>query len=309
MCRDGADRAGSRSEPEPKSDWGSASLILVATPIGNLGDITVRAARLLAQADAILCEDTRMTARLLLHLGIQRPMQPLHDHNEAARSAALVDAMRAGTRFALVSDAGTPLVSDPGYRLVRAAIEAGLTVSAAPGANAALVALTLSGLPPHPYLFAGFAPPRAAARREAFAVLLAAEQAGLRATLIWHEAPHRLDGMLADLAAVFGATREAVVARELTKRFEELRRDTAGALAAHYAAHPARGEITVLLGPPAETAQTPAAALDDELRRLLGTHSVKDAAGLAATASGLPRRVVYARALELSRQQADASDR
>ncbi|NVN32457.1 16S rRNA (cytidine(1402)-2'-O)-methyltransferase, partial [Endobacter medicaginis] len=129
MCRDGADRAGSRSEPEPKSDWGSASLILVATPIGNLGDITVRAARLLAQADAILCEDTRMTARLLLHLGIQRPMQPLHDHNEAARSAALVDAMRAGTRFALVSDAGTPLVSDPGYRLVRAAIEAGLTVS------------------------------------------------------------------------------------------------------------------------------------------------------------------------------------
>ena len=288
------------------SGWGSASLILVATPIGNLGDITVRAVEALRQADAILCEDTRMTARLLSHLGLKRPLQALHDHNEAARSAALVGAMQAGTRFALVSDAGTPLLSDPGYRVVRAAIEAGLVVSAAPGANAALVALTLSGLPPHPYLFVGFAPPRPAARREAFAALLAAERAGLRATLIWHEAPHRLDAMLADLAAVFGASREAAVARELTKRFEELRRDAVGALAAHYAEHAARGEITVLLGPPAEeTTQGPAETLDAELRHLLRTHSVKDAAGLAATASGLPRRVVYARALELSKEAAD----
>ncbi len=274
-------------------------LILVATPIGNLADFSPRAVATLRAADLVLCEDTRTTARLLSHYAIAADTAPLHEHNEDARIPGLLERLAGGARIALVSDAGTPLVSDPGYRLVRAAIAAGLPVSGVPGANAALLALTLSGLPPHPFLFLGFPPPRQAARLAAFGRLLAAERAGLTATLIWHEAPHRLVEMLADLGEAFGA-RPAAVARELTKRFEEVRRGTAGDLAAHYAAHPARGEITVLLGPPPDAAPD-ADALDDLLRSALAAHSVKDAAALVAAATGLPRRVVYARALELGR--------
>ena len=206
--------------------------------------------------------------------------------------------MKAGRRIALVSDAGTPLLSDPGYRLVRAAIAEGLPVGAVPGANAAITALTLSGLPPHPFLFAGFPPPRSAARRDAFAVLRAAERAGLSATLIWHEAPHRLADTLADLHAVFG-DRDAAVARELTKRFEEVRRGILPDLAAHYGQDPARGEITVVVGPPTSEVATQD-ELDVRLRAALATHSVKDAATLVAGAIRLPRRTVYARAMELA---------
>ncbi len=271
-------------------------LVLVSTPIGNLGDMTPRGRAALAAADLVLAEDTRHTARLLSGLGIAAKVQALHDHNEDARIPGLLDLLRQGRRIALVSDAGTPLVSDPGYRLVRAAIAAGLPVGAAPGANAALTALVLSGLPPQPFLFLGFPPPRSAARRAAFGRLRAAERAGLAATLIWHEAPHRLVETLADIDAAFGA-RPAAVARELTKRFEEVRRGTAADLAAHFAATAPRGEITLLLGPP--EADDPE-DLDGRLAEALAAHSVKDAAALVAAATGLPRKLVYARALALS---------
>ena len=276
-----------------------AGLVLVSTPIGNLGDMTDRARATLAGADLLLCEDTRTTARLLTALGVAAPrMQPLHEHNEDGRIASVLAALRAGRLVVLVSDAGTPLVSDPGFRLVRAAIAEGLPVGAVPGANAALTALVLSGLPPQPFLFLGFPPPRSAARLAGFGQLRAAERAGLAATLIWHEAPHRLAETLADMAQAFGP-RPAAVARELTKRFEEVRRGTLAELAAHYAANAARGEITVLVGPAEAEAGDPE-DLDARLRAALAGNSLKDAAALVATATGLPRKLVYARALELA---------
>lgn len=274
-------------------------LVLVATPIGNLADLSPRAVAILQAADLVLCEDTRHSARLLAHHGIKARTSPLHDHNEEGRLPGVLDLLRGGRLVALISDAGTPLVSDPGFRLVRAAVAEGLPVTAIPGPNAAVTALVLSGLPPQPFLFLGFPPPREAARRAAFGRLRAAERAGLSATLIWHEAPHRLAETLADLADAFG-DRPAAVARELTKRFEEVRRGSLAELAAHYAAAEARGEITLVVGPAAEEA-TGADDLDAELRRALQAHSLKDAAALVAAATGLPRRVVYARALELGR--------
>jgi 16S rRNA (cytidine1402-2'-O)-methyltransferase len=271
-------------------------LVLVSTPIGNLGDVTARARAVLAASDVVLCEDTRHTARLLSALAVAARTEPLHEHNEDSRIGPVLAWLRAGKRVALVSDAGTPLVSDPGYRLVRAAIAEGLPVGAIPGPNAALTALVLSGLPPQPFLFLGFPPPRHAARRAAFGRLRAAERAGLAATLVWHEAPHRLADALADMAEAFGA-RPAAVARELTKRFEEMQRGDLSTLAAHYAAIQARGEITVVVGPPA---QDDVEDLDGRLRTALAGHSVKDAAALVAAATGLPRKVVYARAMELA---------
>lgn len=273
--------------------------MLVSTPIGNLADVTLRAIEALRGAELVLCEDTRTTARLLTHHGISARTAPLHEHNEEARTPEILRLLARGARVALVSDAGTPLVSDPGYRLVRAAIAAGHHIEAMPGANAATTALVLSGLPPHPYLFLGFAPPRSAARRAGFARLRAAERAGLSATLIWYEAPHRLAETLADMAADFG-DRPAAVARELTKRFEEVRRGTLGALAAHYAETTARGEITLVVGPAPEEAAG-AHELDALLGAALRTESVREAAGAVAEATGLPRKVVYARALEMKK--------
>jgi 16S rRNA (cytidine1402-2'-O)-methyltransferase len=270
--------------------------VLVSTPIGNLGDMTPRARQALEAADVILCEDTRHTGRLLSAFGIGGPLQPLHEHNEDHRIPALLGMLRDGKRLALVSDAGMPLVSDPGYRLVRAVIAAGLPVGVAPGASAGITALVLSGLPPLPFLFLGFPPPRQAARRAAFGSLRAAERAGLSATLIWHEAPHRLAEALIDLHAAFGP-RQAAVARELTKKFEEVRRGTLEDLAEHYATHDPRGEITVLVGPPEEADPED---LDGQLRSALASHSVKDAAALVAGATGLPRKLVYARALAMN---------
>jgi len=278
--------------------------VLVSTPIGNLGDMTSRGIVALQGAELVLCEDTRTTQRLLSALGIQARLEALHEHNEEARIPGLLDRLRRGARIALVSDAGTPLVSDPGFRLVRAAIAAGLAVTAVPGPNAAVMALTLSGLPPHPFLFLGFPPPREAARRAAFGRLRAAERAGLAATLVWHEAPHRLAAMLADAALAFG-DRPAAVARELTKRFEEVRRGGLAGLAEHYAAHEARGEITVLVGPAPEEMAS-AVDLDTALRQALAANTVRDAAVLVAAATGLPRKQVYARALELGRGEISA---
>ena len=271
-------------------------LHLVATQIGNLGDISARALRVLRGVDVVLCEDTRHSARLLTHFGIATPTSPLHDHNEEGRLPGLLAQLRDGRRIALISDAGTPVMSDPGFRLVRAALAEGLPVTGVPGPNAAVMALTLSGLPPAPFLFLGFPPPRSAARLTAFGALRAAERAGLAATLVWYEAPHRLAETLADLTTAFGP-RPAAVARELTKRFEEIRRDTLDALAAHYAGHEARGEITLVIGPaPAE----PADDLDGQLRQAMAGNSLKDAAALVSAATGLPRRTVYARALVLA---------
>jgi 16S rRNA (cytidine1402-2'-O)-methyltransferase len=272
-------------------------LVLVSTPIGNLGDISARACDVLRQSDLILCEDTRHSARLLTSLGISVHTEPLHEHNEDTRIEPVLRMLRAGKRIALVSDAGTPLVSDPGYRLVRAAIAENLPVTAIPGPNAAVTALVLSGLPPLPFLFLGFPPPREAARRAAFGVLRAAERAGLAATLIWHEAPHRLAETLADMRDMFGA-RHAAVARELTKHFEEVRRGTLAGLAEHYAGNAARGEITVLVGPPEDN---DAEDLDGSLVAALKEHSVREAAALVTAATGLPRKLVYARALALAK--------
>ena len=300
----------SSSPPLSFPDRGSRcpeGLVLVSTPIGNMSDLTARAAACLAHADLVLCEDTRVTAKLLSAWQISSRTGALHEHNERQRIPGLLDLLRQGKRIALVSDAGTPLLSDPGYQLVRAAIAAGLPVSAAPGPSAALTALTLSGLPPHPFLFLAFPPTRSAARRTVFGQLRAAEHAGLHATMIWHEAPHRLAAMLNDLIAVFGAERDASVARELTKRFEEVRRGSLAALGAHYQQVPPRGEITVVLAP-AEPTSVAADDLDRHLLDALHTLSVRDAAALVAGLVNLPKKMVYARAVALSAIADSAAD-
>ncbi|MDE8345082.1 MAG: 16S rRNA (cytidine(1402)-2'-O)-methyltransferase [Acidocella sp.] len=274
-----------------------AALVLVSTPIGNLQDFSNRARDTLNAVDAVLCEDTRTSAVLLRAYGIKTRMVALHDHNESSRVPGLIAEMAQGKRFALISDAGTPLVSDPGFRLVRAAIDAGLVVSAVPGPNAAVLALTLSGLPPHPFLFHGFLPVKAGARTAEMARLRGLEAAGLRATLVFYEAPHRLAAFLADAAAGFG-DRQAAVCRELSKHFEEIRRGTLPDLAAHYAAQAARGEITVVIGPAAVEVAS-ADTLDAALAAALAAMSMKDAVNAVSTATGLAKKMVYARALTL----------
>lgn len=288
------------SDPSPHDLRDSQSaplhgLVLVSTPIGNLGDISARARTVLGGCDLILCEDTRRTGRLLAAMGLHSRTETLHEHNEDARIDSILSRLRANQTIALVSDAGTPLVSDPGYRLVRAAIEAGLHVTAVPGPNAALTALILSGLPPLPFMFLGFPAAKQAARRAAFAGLRSAERSGLSTTFVWHEAPHRLLETLADLLEIFG-DRRAAVARELTKRFETIERGRVSGLSELFVKEPPRGEITVLVGPP-ETDDPE--DLDGLLRAALATQTVKDAAALVSTATGLPRKLVYARAIRI----------
>lgn len=285
------------SHPEPGPSRPSHGLVLVSTPLGNLGDISHRAIETLQHADLILCEDTRTTSRLLIAHSINTKTAPLHEHNEDSRIANTLARLREGQTIALVSDAGTPLVSDPGYRLVRAAIAANLPVGAIPGPNAAILALTLSGLPPHPFLFLGFPPPKEAARRAALTQLRAMEAAGLNATLIWYEAPHRLAEFLATAADTLGP-RQAAICRELTKRFEEIRRAPLDELAAHYAENQARGEITIVIAPPGES--TPSIDLDALLTAALATARLKEAVAQVTAATGLPRKTVYARALALA---------
>jgi 16S rRNA (cytidine1402-2'-O)-methyltransferase len=294
------------SENKPQSVHPSAApaigpgLTLVATPIGNMGDLSPRALAALKAADAVLCEDSRTTGAMLARLGVSVRLIPLHDHNEGIELPRILAMLQQGQKLALVSDAGTPLVSDPGFRLVRAAIAEGLPISAIPGPNAAVMALVLSGLPPEPFLFQGFLPPRAAARQTALSGLKALEQAGLAASLIFYEAPHRLAESLADMAGAFGAERPAAVARELTKRFEEVRRGSLGALATHYASAEARGEICIVVGPAAAEALVGDAEVTTQLRAALaGGLSVKDAAEAVARATGRKRRDVYREALAL----------
>ena len=269
-------------------------LTLIATPIGNLGDITARALEGLKEADLIACEDSRVTARLLQHAGIEKPLLPYHDHNAEAMRPKILARIAAGERVALVSDAGTPLISDPGYKLVQAAVAAGLAVTMLPGPSAPIMALALSGLPSDRFLFGGFLPPKAKARREAIS-----EAARAPVTLIFFETAPRLVESLRDLAAVLG-DRRAAVARELTKLFEEVRRERLSALVAHYEeAGPPKGEIVIVVGPPEEVGAS-ADDIDTLLRRALASMSVKDAAATVAAATGTPKRIVYARALELA---------
>jgi 16S rRNA (cytidine1402-2'-O)-methyltransferase len=277
----------------------AAGLYLVATPIGNLADITLRALHLLSKADVIACEDTRVTRKLLAAHGLRTPMTTYHEHNAERVRPRLIEHMKCGKAVALVSDAGTPLISDPGYKLVRAAAAAGIPVTALPGASAALAALVVSGLPSDRFLYAGFLPAKAAARRQALR-----ELATVPATLIVYESARRLPAALADMAAVLGP-RPAAVARELTKLHEEVRRETLETLAAHYAAAgPPRGEVVVVIGPPAEAAAMDTGDLDAHLRAALATESLRDAVAAVAALTGLPRQQVYARALELRRRGA-----
>ena len=279
-------------------------LTLVATPIGNMGDLSPRALAALRAADAVLCEDSRTTGAMLTRLGIAARLIPLHDHNEGSALPRILDMLAKGQKLALVSDAGTPLVSDPGFRLARAAIAAGLPISAIPGPNAAVMALVLSGLPPEPFLFQGFLPPRSPARQAALGRLKALEQVGLAASLVFYEAPHRLAESLADVAMAFGAERPAAVAREMTKRFEEVRRGSLGALGTHYASAEARGEICIVVGPAEAEAVVSDAEVTAQLRAALDSGlSVKDAAEAVAKATGRKRRDVYREALGMLGQQ------
>ncbi|WP_069307488.1 16S rRNA (cytidine(1402)-2'-O)-methyltransferase, partial [Methylobrevis pamukkalensis] len=219
----------------------------VATPIGNLSDVSLRALEVLAAADLVACEDTRVTRVLLDRYGIRRPLVAYHDHNAARERPRLLAGLTLGKSIALVSDAGTPLISDPGYKLVEEALDAGHKVVPIPGPSALLAALVAAGLPTDCFLFGGFLPSRAGQRRQKLAVFGA-----VPATLIFYESPHRAADTLADMAAVLGADRPAVLARELTKRFEEVRRGTLAALADGAREVPPRGEVVLLVGPPGE---------------------------------------------------------
>ncbi len=269
-------------------------LYLVATPIGNAADISLRALRILAGVDAIACEDTRVTAKLLAIHNLSRPLLRYDEHTARRSGPALLQRITDGQRIALVSDAGTPLVSDPGARLVRACLDADLAVHAVPGPSAVTTALMLSGLPTVPFLFAGFLADRGPARRRQLE-----ELAGVSATLVLLESPRRLAACLADMADVLGP-RQAAVARELTKLFEEVRRGSLAELAEHYqAAGAPKGEVTLVVGP-----RPPAPPVgDDEADRLLldalRDASPRDAAASVAQATGLPRRILYARAIAL----------
>jgi 16S rRNA (cytidine1402-2'-O)-methyltransferase len=280
-----------------------SGLTLVATPIGNLRDITLRALEILASADLVACEDTRVTRKLFDHYGLSAPLIAYHDHNAETVRPKILQRLAAGEAVALVSDAGTPLISDPGYRLVREAIAAGVAVTAAPGASSALMALTVAGLPTDRFFFEGFLPAKEIARRARIA-----ELARIPATLVLFESGPRLADALGDLAAGLGS-REAVVARELTKLHEEVRRGDLGSLAADYAAGAeTRGEMVIVIAPPAAE-QASASEIDTLLLSALARTSVKEAVAEVASATGAPRRAVYTRALELTKSGRDAPDR
>jgi 16S rRNA (cytidine1402-2'-O)-methyltransferase len=269
-------------------------LHVVATPIGNLGDISIRALATLAAADVIACEDTRVTAVLLRHYGIRAPLIAYHDHNAARQRPKLLAALADGKAIALVSDAGTPLISDPGYKLVNEARSAGHAVVPVPGASALLAGLVASGLPSDAFLFAGFLPPKSAARRTRLA-----ELATVPATLVFYETGPRLAAALADMAEVLSGDRQAAVARELTKVFEAVVSGTLSELAGTYAAEdPPKGEIVVLVGPPG--AEIPSVEnadrlLAEQLKDKPLSQAVAEVAGL----TGLKRRDLYQRALAL----------
>ncbi|NLH80223.1 MAG: 16S rRNA (cytidine(1402)-2'-O)-methyltransferase [Phyllobacteriaceae bacterium] len=278
-----------------------AGLHVVATPIGRLADVTLRALETLAGADLIACEDTRVTRVLLDRYAIRVPLVSYNDHNAAERRPRLLAALDEGKAVALVSDAGTPLVSDPGYKLVAEAIAAGHRVIPVPGPSAMLAALVASGLPSDTFLFAGFLPTKLEARRHRLEDL-----ARVPATLVFYESPHRLADMLADAVAVFGASRAGAVARELTKTFEETVRGSLGELAAIFAERAVKGEIVVVIGPPAEE-KASEADVDAMLRAALARQAPGKAVAEVARLTGADRKALYARAMAL-KAEADGKD-
>lgn len=269
-----------------------AGLYIVAGPIGNLGDLTPRAAEVLRLADVVAVEDTRVSARLLRHAGSDRPMVPYHDHSAEGVRARLIERM-ASESVALLSDAGTPLISDPGYKLVRDARAAGRRITTLPGPSAVIAALTLSGLPTDRFLFMGFLPSKQKARGDVLG-----EVAALRATLVFYESGPRLSESLAAMAEHLG-DREAAVSREISKAFEETATGTLTKLSARYADAPPKGEIVVIVGPPGEAPPASAEDADAALLEAMERLPVSKAAGEVAKKLGLDRRALYDRALEL----------
>ena len=273
-------------------------LYLVATPIGNLRDITIRALETLAGADVIACEDTRVTRKLLDHYGIATSLTPYHDHNAASARPKLLSRMASGQAVALVSDAGTPMISDPGFKLVRAARDAGHIVTSLPGPSASLAALTNAGLPTDRFFFEGFLPAKAGQRKERIG-----ELARIPATLVLFESGPRLADTLTALASGFGE-RQAAICRELTKLHEEVRADTLSQLAHDYAqGRETRGEIVIVIAPPPDEAPPDANELDAIIRGSLKRLSLKDAVSEIAQSTGVPRREVYQRALILAKEK------
>lgn len=272
----------------------TAGLYVTATPIGNMADMTFRARAVLEGADIIACEDSRVTGKLLARFNIKTPTISYHDHNEKKVLPQMMERLRAGQIVALVSDAGTPLISDPGYHLVRSAQEAGIFVCSIPGASAILAALASAGLPTDRFMFAGFLPSRTQARRTSLK-----DFTGLKTTLVFYESPNRLKDSLQDMLEILGE-REAAICRELTKLYEEIRHGSLSDLVQHYRqADRPKGEIVVVLGPPQET-KAPVGQLDKALIAALETLSVKEAVASVTFTTGLKRKQVYQRALEIS---------
>lgn len=275
-----------------------AGLYIVATPIGNARDITLRALDVLKAADLILCEDTRVTSRLCAIHDIRTTLRPYHEHNAAIERPKIMAKIEEGASVALVSDAGTPLISDPGYKLVRTLLDEGLPVTTLPGASSVMAGLTLAGLPTNRFLFAGFLPPKQAARRSALV-----ELRSIGATLVFLESPRRLSACLADMEGTLG-DRSVSVAREMTKKFEQVRRGSISELAAQYAQEGApKGEVVIIVGPPGAAEAVDEDSLDEMLHKALGAYSLKDAVAAVTDATGMKRRDVYARALEISRSE------
>lgn len=278
------------------SDRPEAGLYLVATPIGNLGDMTERGKNILSAADLIACEDTRVTGKLRQAWSLKAPLMAYHEHNAAQMRPKLIERVRKGQIVALVSDAGTPLVSDPGYKLVQDCIKAAIPFTALPGASAPMVALLLSGLPSDRFFFEGFLPHKNGARRNRLERLKS-----VPSTLIFFEGPGRVAASLADMCAVLG-DRPAAVARELTKKFEDVRRGFLSELASYYQeSGQLRGEIVVVVGAPQQT-EASAEELDDALIKAMADNSLKDAAAVVAEAYGSPKKKVYQRALSLKKR-------
>jgi 16S rRNA (cytidine1402-2'-O)-methyltransferase len=302
---DAAEQAGKRtfaingqtlSAPKP-----AGGLYLVATPIGNLGDITLRALETLAGVDIIACEDTRITRRLTERYAISAQLKPYHEHNAAEARPKILAHLAQGASIALVSDAGTPLISDPGFKLVREVCAAGFRVNALPGPSSVLAALSVAALPTNRFFFEGFLPPKQTARRARLT-----ELSRLDATLVLFESGSRVQDTLADLAAIMG-TRDAAICREMTKMHEDISRASLTELAQSAAELETRGEFVLVIGPKAEGAQAMTAdEVDNLLRDRLVRDSVKDAVAHAVEVSGRPRREIYARALELAKE-ADAN--
>ncbi len=277
----------------------AAGLYIVATPIGNLGDMTLRGLATLAAADMILAEDKRVSKVLMAHFGIKTPLKSYHEHNAEAMRPEIMSALREGQVVAQISDAGTPLISDPGFKLVEAALAEGFNVVPIPGASAIMAALVAAGLPTDRFFFEGFLPSRSTERRRRIRALET-----VPGTLVFFEAPHRVIETIADLAQVLGG-RQAAVARELTKRYEEVRRGALTDLATQYAAEdPPRGEVVILVAGPSDDMEAMTEeAIDAKIIEALELHSAKDAAAVVSATLGLPKRQVYARVIALSQNR------